>query len=72
MGRGRQKAKQTKVARKLKYFSPATDYSALERELTTNSPSREDLYVDKYSHLVPDDDEDDDDASESDWYPAGR
>lgn len=34
MGRGRQKAKHTKVARELKYFSPATDYSALERELT--------------------------------------
>ena len=25
MGRGRQKAKQTKVARKLKYYSPETD-----------------------------------------------
>ncbi|PDQ34354.1 MAG: hypothetical protein B5766_11980 [Candidatus Lumbricidophila eiseniae] len=34
MGRGRQKAKHTKVARDLKYFSPDTDYSALERELT--------------------------------------
>ena len=33
MGRGRQKAKHTKVARELKYFSPQTDYSALEREL---------------------------------------
>lgn len=33
MGRGRQKAKQTKVARKLKYFSPETDYEALQREL---------------------------------------
>ncbi|PZR53547.1 DUF3073 domain-containing protein [Xylanimonas oleitrophica] len=33
MGRGRQKAKQTKVARELKYFSPATNYSALEQEL---------------------------------------
>jgi len=33
MGRGRQKAKQTKVARELKYFSPNTDYSALQREL---------------------------------------
>ncbi len=30
MGRGRQKAKNTKVARELKYYSPATDYSALE------------------------------------------
>lgn len=34
MGRGRQKAKHTKVARELKYFSPETNYSALERELT--------------------------------------
>jgi hypothetical protein len=33
MGRGRQKAKHTKVARELKYFSPNTDYSELEREL---------------------------------------
>ena len=35
MGRGRQRAKHTKVARKLKYFSPETDYAALERELTS-------------------------------------
>jgi hypothetical protein len=34
MGRGRQKAKQTKVARKLKYYTPDTDYRALERELS--------------------------------------
>ena len=33
MGRGRQKAKQTKVARQLKYFSPETDYTALANEL---------------------------------------
>ena len=33
MGRGRQKAKQTKVARELKYFSPNTDYDALAKEL---------------------------------------
>ncbi len=33
MGRGRSKAKQTKVARALKYFSPDTDLTALEREL---------------------------------------
>ena len=33
MGRGRAKAKQTKVARELKYFSPDTALSALEREL---------------------------------------
>ena len=34
MGRGRQKAKHTKVARELKYFSPDTNYNALEKELT--------------------------------------
>lgn len=33
MGRGRQRAKQTKVARRLKYYSPETDLEALEREL---------------------------------------
>ncbi|RKS75667.1 Protein of unknown function (DUF3073) [Motilibacter peucedani] len=33
MGRGRAKAKQTKVARELKYSSPSTDYDALQREL---------------------------------------
>ncbi|WP_193104822.1 DUF3073 domain-containing protein [Brachybacterium sp. FME24] len=33
MGRGRQKAKHTKVARDLKYFSPPTDLTALQREL---------------------------------------
>ncbi|MBK5250224.1 MAG: DUF3073 domain-containing protein [Actinomycetales bacterium] len=37
MGRGRQKAKQTKVARQLKYYSPETDYQALERELTNGT-----------------------------------
>ena len=33
MGRGRAKAKQTKVARELKYRSHETDFSALAREL---------------------------------------
>lgn len=37
MGRGRAKAKQTKVARELKYFSPDTDLNALERELSSGS-----------------------------------
>ena len=46
MGRGRQKAKHTKVARELKYFSPNTDYTALERELTG---SQHDEYNDEAS-----------------------
>jgi len=33
MGRGRNKAKQTKVARELKYSAPQTDFEALTREL---------------------------------------
>lgn len=53
MGRGRAKAKQTKVARELKYYSPQTDLSALERELHGDVNSR-----DKWSR--DNDDEDDD------------
>jgi hypothetical protein len=34
MGRGRAKAKQTKVARELKYSSPQTDFERLQRELS--------------------------------------
>jgi hypothetical protein len=34
MGRGRAKAKQTKVARELKYSSHGTDFDALQRELS--------------------------------------
>jgi Protein of unknown function (DUF3073) len=40
MGRGRAKAKQTKVARELKYSSPQTDFSRLQEELA-GSPSSE-------------------------------
>ena len=67
MGRGRQKAKATKVARKLKYFSPETDYKALERELVSaSSGSEPDDEID-YEELaakyaVDDDDWDDEDS----------
>lgn len=40
MGRGRAKAKQTKVARELKYSSPATDLEALQRELSGGNSGR--------------------------------
>ncbi len=65
MGRGRQKAKQTKVARQLKYFSPDTDYTALERELAgspqsgqtgLDAPDDPDDEADRWN---TDDDEDD-------------
>lgn len=37
MGRGRAKAKQTKVARELKYNTPSTDFDALRAELSGDS-----------------------------------
>ncbi|MGA9675963.1 MAG: DUF3073 domain-containing protein [Mycobacterium sp.] len=37
MGRGRAKAKQTKVARELKYSSPQTDFQRLQQELSGTS-----------------------------------
>lgn len=40
MGRGRAKAKQTKVARQLKYYTPDTDLTALERELHGSGSSQ--------------------------------
>lgn len=58
MGRGRQKAKHTKVARELKYFSPNTNLGELERELASQHGSEEDAwaeYADKYNS--DDDDE---------------
>jgi hypothetical protein len=59
MGRGRQKAKNTKVARELKYYSPATDYSALEAELSHKSEDGE-QYEDKWADLYADEDEESD------------
>ena len=43
MGRGRQKAKHTKVARALKYYSPETNYHALEQELQGSGSSQTDV-----------------------------
>lgn len=38
MGRGRQKAKQQKIARKLKYLTTDTDYDELAKELSEQEP----------------------------------
>ncbi|HHV22624.1 MAG TPA: DUF3073 domain-containing protein [Propionibacterium sp.] len=56
MGRGRAKAKQTKVARELKYRSINTDFSSLERELRGKSAvSDDDDYTDEVEHSdIPD------------------
>ncbi|WP_025273021.1 DUF3073 domain-containing protein [Haloglycomyces albus] len=74
MGRGRAKAKQTKVARKLKYHSPNTDLRALERELSgrgkQDDEQREEdpyaIYAERYNV------EEDDDLREEEWLPPGR
>ena len=49
MGRGRQKAKNTKVARELKYYSPSTDYSALEAELGQKAGEENEDFVDRWT-----------------------
>lgn len=49
MGRGRQKAKQTKIARKLKYLTTDTDYDKLAEELAhqdEEQPSAADPFAD--------------------------
>ena len=56
MGRGRQKAKHTKVARELKYFSPEVDLGALEKELSDKEHEQE--LIDKWADLYPQDDSD--------------
>jgi hypothetical protein len=66
MGRGRAKAKQTKVARELKYSSLNTDFDALQRELAGTGDSTEAVHSDL------DDDEDDSDLDEDDDWSSSR
>lgn len=64
MGRGRQKAKQQKIARKLKYLTTDTDYDELAKELSAQEPGTGS--IDPFSHeevqYVHDVDDDADDA----------
>ncbi len=59
MGRGRAKAKQTKVARELKYSSHGTDLERLQRELA-GSTGADDVETK------------DDDLDEDDWAAPAR
>lgn len=59
MGRGRAKAKQTKVARDLKYNTPQTDFSALQAELGGSS-------------ILPSGDDDEFDEPETDLDPYAK
>jgi hypothetical protein len=65
MGRGRQKAKQTKVARELKYYTPNTDYDALQRELASGGTPYPEV-----AGPAEADDEDDQDDKYADWAPS--
>ncbi len=56
MGRGRQKAKHTKIARELKSYSPSLNVGALERELHPEGAG--DVYVDKWADYYVDEYED--------------
>ena len=60
MGRGRQKAKHTKVARELKYFSPSTDLTALEKEIGHPADEDQNEYIDKWADLYDDEDDSED------------
>ncbi len=69
MGRGRAKAKQTKVARNLKYRSVDFDSASLERELRGEPVEVEDIYSDipeQYADLASRYDADDVDAFDAD------
>ncbi len=57
MGRGRAKAKQTKVARDLKYQSHQTDFGALARELHGDDHQKRDTET-SGSHSAGNDDDD--------------
>ena len=72
MGRGRAKAKQTKVARELKYHSPNTDLTALQRELAGAGGKSEQHFDDDYKEYVDDDDEDHADDEPDPWAPPTR
>ena len=66
MGRGRAKAKQTKVARELKYGGPQTDLSRLQAELAgapvpaaVEVDDDDDDFEDPYAKYYEDDADDD-------------
>jgi Protein of unknown function (DUF3073) len=63
MGRGRAKAKQTKVARQLKYSSGGTDLDRLQQELAAERGAG---YVPDASESQSDDADDDYDLDEAD------
>jgi hypothetical protein len=77
MGRGRAKAKQTKVARQLKYGGPTTDLERLQAELAGAASSEADFEdeesdEDPYAKYVAEEDELEVDDEGEDEYPHER
>ncbi len=68
MGRGRAKAKQTKVARELKYSSHGTDLDALQRELSGGTSDQ----LDRSSPRAKPDSDADDYDEYGDWAAESR
>jgi hypothetical protein len=69
MGRGRAKAKQTKVARQLKYQSGGTDLDRLRSELGVNgsrSAVEEDELDERYAAWADQDEDDEDEDGDED------
>ena len=68
MGRGRAKAKQTKVARQLKYSTGGTDLDRLRSELGVNDSRRDGAQNhdldERYAAWADQDDEEEDDDEE--------
>ena len=70
MGRGRAKAKQTKVARELKYNSPTMDLDRLKADLgaTSTGNTDDEAYLDgDYADYADEEDDEDEDG-----YPSSR
>ena len=66
MGRGRAKAKQTKVARELKYRSFDTDFTSLERELRHDEDGHQ--VPPAYADLAEASNDDDEDSGQEPDY----
>ncbi len=66
MGRGRAKAKQTKVARELKYGGPGFEVDRLKAELSGAAPSP----FSSVTKAKDDEDDEDDDGEHADPYAA--
>jgi Protein of unknown function (DUF3073) len=72
MGRGRAKAKQVKVARRLKYNGGGTDLDRLRAELGVDTGQQtEDSAYSDLGDRYADDDDSEDDGDDEDWDSDG-